>query len=116
MAFLARLFGGGEPKFSKMDIVTYYKEHYGKDDHVLIDVRTPGEFASGHVPGAKNVPLQTLAQNLDQVPRDQPVMVICRSGSRSGMACNLLAKQGYDNLTNLQGGTMRWRNTGYIVE
>lgn len=116
MAFLAKLFGGGESKFGKISIQAYHDEHFGNNDHVLIDVRSPGEFAGGHLPGAKNVPLNTLGQNLGKVPQDQPVFVVCRSGHRSDMACNLLAKKGYNNLTNIQGGTMRWRAAGYPVE
>lgn len=115
MAFLSKLFGG-QRKYATIDVTTYHDEHFGKGDHVLIDVRSPEEFNGGHLPGALNIPLNTLAQHVDEVPQDQPVFMVCRSGSRSDMACTMLANQGYENLTNIQGGTMRWRAAGYPVE
>ena len=50
----------------------------------LIDVREPGEYAEGHIPGAVNIPLRTVAQSLDMIPSDQPVLVYCASGLRAG--------------------------------
>ena len=66
----------------------------------LIDVRTPGEFASGHIDGAVNIPVQELAQRLGEVPQG-PVVLYCRSGARSGNAANFLLSEGWTEVYNL---------------
>lgn len=64
---------------------------------VLLDVRTPGEFAQGHAKGAKNIPLQSLQQQIDKLKKaGKPVVAYCRSGNRSGMAANLLNQNGIE--------------------
>ena len=102
--------------FPSIEMEDYANDYYKKNNHVLIDVRTPQEFKSGHIPGAKNVPLQSLSENLKKVPKDKTVMVVCRSGHRSGMACRILSNAGYDNITNVRGGTMRWIAAGHEVK
>lgn len=62
---------------------------------VLLDVRTPAEFSSGHVDGARNVPVDELAQRMAEVPRDKVVVVYCRSGARSARAVAMLRRAGY---------------------
>jgi phage shock protein E len=61
----------------------------------LLDVRTPGEFAEGHVDGAINVPLQALPAGAASVDRDRPVVVYCQSGGRSAQARSILSAEGY---------------------
>jgi rhodanese-related sulfurtransferase len=102
--------------FPSIDIDDYHSDYYKKNNHVLIDVRSPQEFKSGHIPGAKNVPLQGLSNNLKKVPKNKDVIVVCRSGSRSGMACRILTNEGYDNITNVRGGTMAWLRAGHEVK
>jgi len=64
---------------------------------LLLDVRTPGEFNSGHAEGAVNIPLQELQQQLDDIKaKGKPVVAYCRSGNRSGMAAQLLNKAGIE--------------------
>lgn len=69
---------------------------------LIIDVRSPGEFASGHVRGSINLPLDRLAQNIEQVVPDKSAHVIlcCASGGRSGMACNFMQQMGYQHVSN----------------
>lgn len=70
---------------------------------IIIDVREPGEYAAGHVAGAINLPVGGLAGDLpglDGVPKDAQIILYCRSGSRSGVAINILQAKGYTNLTN----------------
>ena len=74
----------------------------------LIDVRERSEYAEGHIPGAVNIPLRTLAQNLDKVPSDQPVLVYCASGLRAGTATAALRMLGYDNVKSFPGGWKAW--------
>jgi phage shock protein E len=69
---------------------------------LIIDVRSPGEFAAGHVRGAVNLPLDRFAQEIAQlVPNPQtPVLLYCAAGSRSGMACSFMQQQGYQQVSN----------------
>lgn len=73
---------------------------------LLIDVRTPGEFAAGHVEGAINVPLDQLTEKIGRRAKKKstPIIVYCHSGSRSGMAKKLLLRQGYEQVVN--GGSL----------
>lgn len=69
---------------------------------VVVDVRSPGEFASGHIEGAINLPLDRLSADFAQVLPDKsaPLMLCCLSGARSGMAAQWLQQQGYQQVTN----------------
>ncbi len=69
----------------------------------LIDVRTAAEYEEGHIPGAVNIPLRTLADNLDQVPTDEHVVVYCASGHRAGMATSVLRVVGLRQCQGLPG-------------
>lgn len=82
----------------------------------LIDVRTPEEYAQGHVPGATLKPLDRLSQMTDDLPKQINLHLICRSGIRSQQAARILASQGFTHLVNIDGGTMEWIKAGYPVE
>jgi rhodanese-related sulfurtransferase len=79
---------------------------------VLIDVRQPEEFKSGHVAGARSLPLPTLASRLDELKKDAAIYCICLSGGRSSSACDLLQRQGFTNVTNVVGGMGAWQQAG----
>ncbi len=83
--------------------------------HLLLDVRTRPEFASGHIPGAMNIPVQELSSRLNEVPQDQPVVVYCRSGNRSAQAAQILGNADYSQVYDL-GGIASWVDQGYPVE
>jgi phage shock protein E len=75
---------------------------------LLVDVRTPAEFAAGHLPGAVNVPLNEVQRRLDALgPKDQPKVLYCASGTRSAMARSMLKGRGYSQVWNL-GAMSRW--------
>jgi len=82
---------------------------------VVVDVREPDEFAQGHVPGARLVPLQTVPGLVGQLPTDEPVYVVCAVGARSAQAAMFLAQHGVDAV-NVDGGTRDWLMAGYPVE
>ena len=84
---------------------------------VLVDVRTPEEFASGHVAGAVNIPIDTLSSRMSELEpyKGGDVYVICQVGGRSAAASSSLAKAGYQPL-NVQGGTAAWKTAGYPTE
>jgi rhodanese-related sulfurtransferase len=74
----------------------------------LIDVREDEEVAQGIIAGAIHMPLGQVPQRLDEIPRDEEVIFICRSGYRSDQACQYLASIGYKGTTNLIGGMLAW--------
>jgi len=82
----------------------------------LLDVRTPGEFAQGHVPGAVNIPYEQIAARLAEVPQDKDVVLYCRSGRRSALAADVLAARGYSRLSHLDGDMNRWTERERPVE
>jgi len=94
----------------------WLEEHVGEVQ--LVDVREPDEFngSLGHVPGARLVPLGSLAARAGELSKERPIVTVCRSGARSAQATVLLARAGFDNVANLAGGMLRWRAHGYRVE
>lgn len=83
----------------------------------LIDVRSNEEFCAGHVPGAELISSSALMAGSSAIPRDEDVYLICRSGMRSAQAASFLANQfGFENLINIEGGTMAWKEAGYPIE
>lgn len=74
----------------------------------LIDVREDEEVAQGIIPGAIHLPLGQVPHRLDEIPREDEVIFICRSGYRSDQACQYLASLGYKGTTNLVGGMLAW--------
>ena len=83
-------------------------------DALLLDVRTPEEFAEKHIPGAKLIPLSELEGRLRELDREKKLIVYCRSGGRSARACALLSEHGFEAF-NLKGGIMAWEASGLPV-
>jgi rhodanese-related sulfurtransferase len=81
----------------------------------LLDVRENSEWDAGHAPGAVHIPLGTLGERIDEVPKDQKVYVICRSGGRSARATQALNKAGR-NAVNVAGGMQDWATGGRTME
>ncbi len=82
------------------------------EDAVVIDVREDAEVASGRIPNAKHVPLSVLRQRVQELERyrDRPLVLVCRSGSRSSTAASILRKAGFERVYNLKGGMLAWEN------
>jgi glyoxylase-like metal-dependent hydrolase (beta-lactamase superfamily II)/rhodanese-related sulfurtransferase len=88
-----------------------------RDQHFpTLDVRRPGEYASGHVPGARNIPLNELPKRIADVPQQRPLAVICAGGYRSSAAASILAREGFRDLRNVMGGTAAWIRAGFATE
>ena len=79
---------------------------------LLVDVREPGEYAELHAQGAHLLPLSELESRFGELPRDRPLVMICRSGARSARAGEYLRAQGYGDVVNLAGGTLAWADAG----
>ena len=79
------------------------------DDAIIVDVRTPEEFAQAHVQGARNIPVQELARRFNELGSDKhvPVVLYCRSGARSAVAAKLLRDHGFTQVTDI-GAMGNW--------
>jgi phage shock protein E len=94
------------------------REAAGDPALAVLDVRTPAEFAEGHVPGAINVPHDQVEARLDELAalRDKDVVVYCKSGRRAALALEVLDKHGYTKLRHLDGDMQGWSAAGRPVE
>lgn len=81
-----------------------------RDHAIVIDVRNDAEFASGHIVDARNIPLDKLAERLNELAKfkDKPVLVNCQRGMRSAKACDILRKAEFTKVNNLAGGIDAW--------
>lgn len=88
---------------------TFQSKYQGSDQAQLLDVRTAGEFASGTIPGARNLDVTSgqLQAALNTLDKNKDYFLFCRSGNRSGSACQLMAQQGF-KVYNLAGGIGAW--------
>ena len=85
------------------------------DGAFLLDVRDPQEYEEVHIPDAHLIPLDQLASRIDEVPKDEEVVVYCRTGNRSRDAYDILSQAGYTNVTSIDGGIYAWAQAGYEV-
>lgn len=100
-------------KISPQNYVSEYVD--GGETHLLVDVRTPQEFAEGHIAGSVNIPLQDLTARMSEIPKDTNAVIYCRSGNRSGQAMQILANAGYTKIYDL-GGVIAWTGAGYPLQ
>lgn len=103
LEFLKRLFGMG-PGVDLKELV--------KNGAQIIDVRTKGEYQSGHIQGSVNIPLQVLQENLSKIKKDKPVITCCASGMRSASAKSILVSNGYTDVHNGGG----WSSLQYQIQ
>jgi len=82
----------------------------------VLDVRNQDEWDAGHVPGATLIPLPQLESRLAELPPDQEIVVICRSGNRSATARDILLDAGFSAVTSVAGGFNQWASNGYDIE
>lgn len=85
-----------------------YMDRMVPGTYTLLDVRQPGEYEKGHIPGATLIPLPELNRRLGELPREEPVIAYCAVGGRSGAAARLLMGQGFNEVYNLVGGMRAW--------
>ncbi|MFT4099120.1 MAG: rhodanese-like domain-containing protein [Rhodoblastus sp.] len=111
MSFLSKLFGGasaaGDARTIGFDDLRAALAAGAID---LIDVREPGEYRSGHVPGSMNMPLSRFEPA--QLPRDRKIVLICLSGGRSGRALAQARQAGFGDVVHFPGGVSLWRSLG----
>ena len=86
------------------DVNQCVKEYSATDSAVPLDVRTPDDYRQGHIPGSKNVPLQSIDKVADMIDnKATPIFVHCLSGARSRQAAAVLQQMGYTNVKNIGG-------------
>ncbi len=85
------------------------------DGAYLLDVREPDEWAAGHAPGAHHLPMMEVPARMAEIPSDTEVVVVCRSGGRSGQVVSYLMGNGWENVRNLDGGMRSWAAEGRDV-
>lgn len=78
----------------------------------VLDVREPEEWNESHIPGATLIPLGQLASRVNEVPKDQEIVVMCRSGNRSQQGRDILLAAGFTNVTSMAGGINQWKAAG----
>ena len=101
--------------FTRIDVAEA-REKIDNGGTQVIDVRTPGEFAGGHVPGALNIPHMSVLARASELARDRELVFICQVGQRSALACEFAASAGFKDLYNVEGGTEAWIKAGYAVD
>lgn len=104
--------GGGLPSTISVD------EAYSmyQNGAFVLDVRTVEEWNEFHAPGTTLIPLDELAARVDEVPRDRPIVVVCRSGNRSDEGRDILLEAGFTQVTSMDGGLNAWQAQGYPIE
>jgi SulP family sulfate permease len=91
-----------------------WAELHSDSPPLVLDVREPREYRQGHISGAVSIPLATALSESDRIPRDKPVVLVCRSGRRSSRAAANLTHIGYDNIRILKGGIAAWENANLL--
>jgi rhodanese-related sulfurtransferase len=82
----------------------------------MLDVREQSEWDQFHVPGATLIPLGTLPDALNKLPKDKTIVVYCRTGHRSATGRDILLKAGFTNVTSMAGGITEWQSKGFPIE
>lgn len=91
------------------------KEMIDRGEVFILDVRTREEYNESHINGSTLIPVQELDTRFKELPRDKKILVYCRTGSRSATASEILVKNGFTQIYNMQGGVTAWKNAGYEV-
>jgi rhodanese-related sulfurtransferase len=109
-----RLVGGGTPQVGASETV----QLINRRDALVLDVRDKGEFAAGHIPNARNIPMPELSGRLRELEKfkARPIVINCQSGMRSASVCGLLRKNGFNEVFTLRGGLNGWVEASLPVE
>jgi rhodanese-related sulfurtransferase len=111
---ISKLVGGGGNEVGTLDATRLMNQ----GPSLILDVREEKDFAAGHLPRARNIPLKDLAGRVGELAKfkDKPVIVTDKGGTRAGSACRLLQKSGFSNVHHLKGGITAWQQASLPVE
>lgn len=112
MDFITKLFGTPAARISPVEAQAKLTQ---KAKPYLLDVRQPEEYRSGHINGAKLIPLGELSWHINELPKDREIICVCRSGNRSMSATRQLSAAGF-NVANLNGGMIAWARAGLPIK
>ena len=117
VAFLA-LNGAGQTASNEipMEVSVETAAEKREQGALMLDVREQMEWDEFHMPGAKLIPLAQLESRLSELPKDQEIVVVCRSGNRSATGRDILRSAGFENVTSMAGGMTEWRSKGLPTE
>lgn len=112
-----KFLGGLDKSFDTVACKTISAKVSAGENLFVLDVREPEEFKAGHIDGAVNIPIRSLAKNLDKLPKDKaaPIAVVCKSGIRAAYATMSLKLLGYSTVQDIAGGMMGWEKEGLPV-
>jgi rhodanese-related sulfurtransferase len=106
--------GGDQATTPYPDLITVdeaFKKY--QEGTFLLDVRTTEEWEEYHAPGTTLIPLDELEMRVDELPLDQEIVVVCRSGNRSQIGRDILRNAGIEQVSSMTGGLSQWRTSGY---
>ncbi len=109
MSFLRNLMGPGVPAVSVQEAAELQGNETGA---LIIDVREPNEYTQIRAKGAVLLPLGRLNGRVKDLPRDREILLMCRTGGRSQNATQMLVGNGFENVTNVNGGVVAWHKAG----
>jgi rhodanese-related sulfurtransferase len=107
---------GQVPTISAGDVQARLTGEDEANKPLVVDVREPDEWNEGHIAGARLIPLGQLAAHVDELPKDQDIVLVCHSGMRSGRATAMLRGAGFDRAVNMTGGMEAWENQHLPIE
>ncbi|MGB9673271.1 MAG: rhodanese-like domain-containing protein [Anaerolineales bacterium] len=99
--------------FQEISVQEAYQKY--QQGAFILDVRTPEEWAQGHIPNATLIPLEELENRINELPKDQEIVVICHTGNRSRQGAGILSQAGFKNIYTVTGGMNNWEAAGYPV-
>ena len=111
---IMKLSGGGGQEIGTLEATRLMNQ----GNLLVLDVRDEKDFAAGHLPKARHIPLKDLAGRLGEIGKfkDKPVIVTCRGGARAGMAARFLRRSGFNNVFQLKGGVASWQQASLPLE
>jgi len=112
MNLLTSLFGSPLPSLNAVELNEKLKN---EKRPLVVDVRQPEEYRTGHIAGSKLIPLNDLSNHINELPKDKEIICVCASGSRSQSATKFLVNAGY-NAFNMQGGMFMWQRSQLPVK
>lgn len=115
IALIINLSGRNQTGTLAMEVSVDQAHQLRSDGAFMLDVREPDEWTSGHIPGATLIPLGQLPDRFNELPIDQIIVVVCRSGNRSASGRDILIKAGFDQVTSMAGGMNEWANKAFEI-
>ena len=111
---IQKLLGAGGAEIGTLDATRLMNQ----GSTLVLDIRDGADYAAGHLPRARHIPLRELAKRVDEIGKfkAKPVIVTCKSGTRAGVACRLLKRAGFTNVYQLKGGLNAWQQASLPLE